>query len=96
MTLFVIVYDVDYEEDLFEVLEAAGVEAYTQWDRVLGRGRTSDPKLDTPVWPGFNRVVAAALAEEAGERLAEALAGLCSRLGGSGLKVLELPLLRVL
>ena len=95
MRLFLIVYDVDYEEDVMEVLEASGVEAYTQWDRVLGRGRNSEPKLDTPVWPGFNRALAAAVEETVGETLSGGLEVLARRLGGSGLKVMELPLLRV-
>lgn len=95
MKLLLIIYDVDFDEDVMEVLNTCCVTGYTQWDRVLGRGKNSDPKLDTPVWPGFNRALAVAVEEEIETGVMQAVQELSDRLGGSGFKVFQLPVLRV-
>jgi len=95
MKLLLIIYDVDFDEDVMETLNHCRVTGYTQWDRVLGKGKNSDPKLDTPVWPGFNRAVAVAVEEEIEDTVMKAVQKLSDRLGGSGFKVFELPVIRV-
>lgn len=96
MKLLLIIYDVDFDEDVMEALNNCCVTGYTQWDRVLGRGKNSDPKLDTPVWPGYNRAIAVAVEEEIEEKVMKAVQELSERLGGSGFKVFQLPVLRVI
>ncbi len=96
MKLLLIIYDVDFDEDVMETLSNSRVTGYTQWDRVLGKGKNSDPKLDTPVWPGFNRAIAVAVEEEIEDDVMKAVQQLSERLGGSGFKVFVLPVLRVI
>lgn len=86
-----VVYDVDREEEVMEVLDSAGVKAYTLWERVLGRGARSEPKLGTHAWPGFNRMVAVALEDHEAQGLWERLKGLCMRPEG-GIRAFLWPL----
>ena len=51
MKMYLIIYDVDYDEEVMEALSICRVTGYTKWNRVLGKGERSDPKLDDAVWP---------------------------------------------
>lgn len=74
-----VVYDVDLEEEVMEALDRAGVGGYTLWERVLGRGSRSEPKLGTHAWPSWNRALMVALEDPDAEGLWEALRPLCER-----------------
>ncbi|MBC7332389.1 MAG: hypothetical protein H5T91_08220 [Synergistetes bacterium] len=52
---FLIVGNSTLEEDLKEILEKAGVDGYTQWSLVKGKGGKGF-RLGTPVWPAMNEV----------------------------------------
>lgn len=79
MKLFFVVYDVDFEGEVMEVLKASGIRSYTLWERVLGVGERSEPKLSTHAWPSFNRALVAVVEEKAVERLIEGMRHLCLR-----------------
>ena len=96
MKMFFMVYDADFDEDVISALTAADVAAYTKWDRILGKGRNSEPRLDDPVWPGFNQAVALVVEDDIGDRLFAAMKELSSEIGENGFKVFELPVLRVI
>jgi len=96
MKMFFIIYDADFDEDVMETLTACRVTGYTKWDRVLGRGKKSDPKFDDAVWPGFNCAIAVVVEDEVEDELFNELEKLSGRLGGIGFKVFELPVLRVI
>jgi len=36
------------------MLASLSVDCYTKFPNVLGRGRQSEPHLDTEIWPGVN------------------------------------------
>ena len=95
MRAFFIIYDVENEDDIMSALESANIEAYTKWDRVLGKGKNSDPKMDDPVWPGFNNMIFIVTDGEKGNKLIEVLSLLSKRLSGKGLKVFEFSILEV-
>ena len=65
MKLFLMIYDADFDEDVMEMLTICCVTGYTKWDRVLGKGKKSDSKLDDAVWPGYNCAVAVAAGDTA-------------------------------
>lgn len=54
MKLILFVYNAPLEVEIMEGLSAAGINYYTKWEKVLGTGKSSDPRLDTNVWPGYN------------------------------------------
>ena len=92
MKLFLLIYDVDFDEEMMEALTKCCVTGFTKWDRVLGKGVRSDPKMDDAVWPGFNCAVAVALEEEKVKPFIDTMRATCSRLGQGGIKVYELPI----
>ncbi|MBI4621500.1 MAG: transcriptional regulator [Desulfobacterales bacterium] len=96
MKMFLMVYDTDFDEDVIATLKACRVTGYTKWDRVLGRGKKSDPKLDDAVWPGFNRAIAVVVEDEVEDELFNEMEKLSKKPGGTGFKVFELPVLRVI
>ncbi|MBW1900543.1 MAG: transcriptional regulator [Deltaproteobacteria bacterium] len=91
MKLFLVIYDVAFDEDVMEGLEASAVTGFTKWDRVLGKGPNSSPKMDNAVWPGFNCAVAVAVDEQREESALAALRTIARRLEGAGIKIYELP-----
>ena len=96
MKMLFIIYDADFDEDVMGTLEACSITAYTKWDQVMGKGNTSEPKLDDSVWPGFNIAVFVVVEDDVGDRLFNAMERLSRDLGGIGCKVFELPVLRVI
>jgi hypothetical protein len=92
-----IVYDAGYDEMVRDTLNRCQTTGYTLWQRVLGTGRRSDPKMDDSVWPGYNHTLMAAVEDDPClESLWSSLEALQERLGGKGIKVFCWPLERVL
>ncbi|MBW2039602.1 MAG: transcriptional regulator [Deltaproteobacteria bacterium] len=92
MKMIWIVYDIDREEEVMEVLNRSDIDAYTKWERVLGEGKKSEPKLGTHAWPGFNSALAIAAEEDEALRLLEGLRELARGVGYAGIKVFVWPL----
>lgn len=96
MRMILMVYDADFDDDVMDTLGSLELTGYTKWDRVLGKGKRSDPKLDDAVWPGFNCAVMVAVDDDNEQAVFQALEDLFTRLGGKGFAVFELPVLRVI
>jgi hypothetical protein len=96
MKMFLLVYDVDFDEEVMQTLSTCCVAGYTKWDRVMGKGERSDPKLDNAVWPGFNCTVMMGIEEELEQSVFEALRDLHKNMGGKALKVFSWPLEKVI
>jgi hypothetical protein len=96
MKLLLVIYDADFDEEVMQVLSTSRVTGYTKWDRVLGRGAQSDPKLDDAVWPGHNCVLAIAVAEEAEKAVMASMETLGVELGDKGFTVFALPVSKVI
>lgn len=79
MKLLFVVYDVDFEGEVMEALKASGIRSYTLWERVLGVGERSEPKLSTHAWPSFNRALVVVVEEERAKELIEGIKALCLR-----------------
>ncbi len=94
MRLLFLVYDAVLDEEVTEVLDKCDRQGYTKWQRVLGRGERSEPRMDTPVWPGFNNAVVMAATSGQEAALRESLAPLVA--GSGGLRLYALPVERLL
>ena len=92
MKMFMLIYDVDFDEEVMQTLDACCVTGYTKWDKVMGKGARSDPKLDNAVWPGFNCAVMLEATGDTEDEVFEALQALHRRLGQKGFKVFSWPL----
>jgi nitrogen regulatory protein PII len=87
MRLAMIIYGSPIDPDVMEVLESLGLESYTKMREVLGKGRSSGPRLDTHIWPGTNAMVMVALSDEKVSSLVDALKPLKERFSHEGLKL---------
>ena len=56
LQLYLILYPKELEDRIIETLEAAGVPGYTEFPKLLGRGRRIR-HFDNPVWPGSTGAV---------------------------------------
>jgi hypothetical protein len=54
-TVFIIYHDI-LEDRVDKILNAAGVDYYTEWEEVKGKGHASDAHLGTRTFPGYNHV----------------------------------------
>ena len=97
MKAILIFYHVEYHEDLMAILEKTSIKAYSRLERVLGNGRTSNPRLDTSVWPGFNSALMIGIEEqEKREKFLRELKKYSDNLQGKGIAAFVLPLERII
>jgi len=92
MKFLIISYSEALDSKVMEALETAGIEGYTKWTKVLGKGKTSGPHLGTHVWPKANNVIGVAVEPGQANRLLESIRELRRTLGHEGVKAFELPL----
>lgn len=60
---FLVCNDVESPRVL-KLLDEAGIDYYTRWEHVKGKGHGTDPHLDTRSFPGTNAVFMIAFEEE--------------------------------
>jgi hypothetical protein len=53
-----------YAPRLMAVLHTLGIDFYTRWDQVTGKGHGTEPHLGTRSFPGHNSVLMIAFREE--------------------------------
>lgn len=46
--------NISITEEILDALEKCGVENYTRFPRIVGKGPATGPRLDSHVWPGAN------------------------------------------
>ncbi len=88
MKLVLIIFDADKEVDVLNILSDSGVEGFTLWGPVHGKGAHSNPRMGTQVWPGDNRALITAVTEETAQTLKQNLQ--THETMKSGVKALEL------
>jgi len=54
MKAVLIVHNAAIEQEVDEVLESMSIDSYTKFPSILGKGRASEPHLNTDIWPGIN------------------------------------------
>ena len=74
------------DDEVSRVLTECGLENYTKFPGVFGRGRTSGTHLGTDVWPGRNNIYLVAAEEEKIQRLLGYIRELRKKLGEEGVK----------
>ena len=84
--MIMITYNSAIDEEVSEILVRSGIQNYTRFNRVLGKGTTSGPHMATDVWPGENSVLFCAVETEKKEVLMKGINELRSKLGKEGVK----------
>jgi len=92
MKMILLSYSVGIEEEVMDTLRDLGIEYYTKWQDVLGKGRTSGPHLGTHIWPKKNSFLALAVVEEVVNDLMDKVRDLKATFGKEGVKAFVLPL----
>lgn len=46
--------DISIADDIIDILGELGIESYTRFPRIVGKGPMTGARLDTHVWPGAN------------------------------------------
>ncbi|MGE5399173.1 MAG: PG0541 family transporter-associated protein [Ignavibacteriales bacterium] len=64
MKIAFIVYREVIEDRISAILEKAGVDFYTEWENVKGKGHSTMPHLGTRTYPGYNNVRMIAFEDE--------------------------------
>jgi nitrogen regulatory protein PII len=86
MKLVIICYNEAINDEVIELLDQAGVEGYTKWTKVQGKGKTSGPHLITAIWPKANNALFTVLPEKNADEIFERIRELKSRVAKEGLK----------
>ena len=95
MKMAMISYNSAIETEVMEVMENCGVENFTRWRQVQGKGEISGAHFGTDVWPGENSVIFTAIADEKVKDLVKCIVKLRLKLGKEGVKAFVWDLLEV-
>ncbi len=90
MKLILFVFHADKEEMLHKLLNTHLDTGFTTWGPVFGKGRRSEPRMGTQIWPGENQMLMIALSDHEAEILKETVQSLTETPHGGGIKVFEL------
>jgi len=86
MKAVLIVHNSAIDVEVNEALESLGIDCYTKFPQVLGKGRLSEPHLGTDVWPGTNTATFVVVESEKVAAILQTVAQMRQRLGREGVK----------
>lgn len=86
MKFVMVCYNEAFDDEVIELFDEAGVQGYTKWTKVLGKGQTSGPHLYSHIWPKANNVVGAVVSEEIAATILQDIRKMKSKVGKEGLK----------
>ena len=66
-------YNVATDDEIMEILDEVGIEEYSKIPRCQGKGLTTEPRLDSHVWPGFNTTLIIVVEDNVAPKLMNAL-----------------------
>lgn len=65
--------DISIADEVVGLLDGLGIDAYTQFPRIVGKGPKTGARLDSHVWPGANTGFQIVLEEAGAARLMDQL-----------------------
>jgi len=86
MKAVLIVHNAAIDSEVNEALESVGLNCYTKFTNVLGKGRKAEPHLNTDVWPGINYATFVVTEQAEAEQLMKHIRRMRTKLGAEGLK----------
>lgn len=86
MKAVLIMHNVAISEQVDEILVSVGIDCYTKFTNTLGKGRLSDPHLNTDVWPGVNCGTFVVIELDKAKQVMESVRRTREKLGSEGLK----------
>jgi len=86
MKAVLIVHNVAIDEQVNEILVSIGIDCYTKFTDTLGKGRLSEPHLNTDVWPGVNYGTFVIVEPDKAGKVIEGVRQMRQKLGSEGIK----------
>ena len=74
------------DSGLLDVLKKCGIENFTRWKQVQGKGKTSGPHFASEIWPSENSVIFTAIEDKTLDNLLSHIKNLRAQLGREGVK----------
>lgn len=87
MKMLQIICDSGFEEYLLERLEKEGIKSFTKIEKALGKGNSSQPHMDSHIWPGFHVLYFIAVSDEDYNRIKQMLLEIKEKIKREGFKV---------
>lgn len=81
-----IVHNAAIDVEIQEMLDSLGIDGYTRFTDVLGRGRRSEPHLNTEVWPGVNHGLLVVVQDDKAGAVMDHVRHMRQTLGSEGIK----------
>lgn len=95
LKMLMIVYNSAINSEVMEILEKSGIEGYTRWTEVQGKGENSGSHFGTEVWPGENSVIFCSTENEKTLDLLNQIKSLRAKLGKEGIKAFAWPITEI-
>lgn len=86
MKAVLIVHNVAIDEEVNEALESVGINCYTKFPNILGKGQISEPHLNIDVWPGINCGTFVVIEQVKAKKVMENVRQMREKLGTEGIK----------
>ncbi len=86
MKAVLIIHNMAIDEEVNEALASAGVEFFTKFPEILGKGKISEPHLNSEVWPETNCATLVITDPEKAGKLMKDVAEMRTKLGAEGIK----------
>ena len=86
MKAVLIFHNVAIDSDVNEALEAVGISCYSKFTDTLGKGRISEPHLNTDIWPGVNYGTFVVTDQAKAGKIMENVRQMRQKLGNEGIK----------
>jgi microsomal dipeptidase-like Zn-dependent dipeptidase len=86
MKALLIVHNMALNEQVNEIVESAGLNGYTKFPNILGKGAISEPHLGTDVWPETNCGTFVVADEAKTSELMRSIRRMREKLGSEGVK----------
>ena len=90
MKLVLIAYNEAVDDEVMEQLKTTGIEGYTKWTEILGKGQASGPHLLSHVWPKGNHALVTVVTDDVAGELMKGIRGLRESAGKEGVKAFVL------
>jgi hypothetical protein len=91
MEMLLVVYNAWIDDEMLEALKQAGMKYYTRFTNLHGEGESSEPRLDTQVWPGTNSMLLVCVEPAGKETLLEAVRRMKNIHREEGVRAFVLP-----
>ena len=86
MKAVLIVHNMAIDEEVNEAIASAGVDSFTKFPNTLGKGKLSEPHLNSEVWPETNCCTLVITDPEKAANLMKIVAEMRTKLGAEGVK----------